>query len=223
MTDIQAAIGIKQLEKLDWIISERRKIAMKYNEAFKDMDYIQLPIEKEGYFTNFQSYIIYLKDSFTGLRNDLMQKLLDKGISTRRGIMATHTESAYSQYCQGLQLPITENVSDRSIILPLYVPMKADEIDYVIKCCSDLNIKYFLSYNTLLDSINNHTLKDSNEYFNINMIRDDYKILINYIRNNNKKYIVETCIDNKKYRQLVTTIISNSKKKITEVGPQYKP
>ena len=43
MTDIQAAVGIKQLEKLDWIVAERRKIAMQdINEAFKDIDFIQI-------------------------------------------------------------------------------------------------------------------------------------------------------------------------------------
>jgi len=51
MTDIQAAVGIKQLEKLDWIVEERRKIAHKYTEAFRDIDFIQLPIEQEGRMT----------------------------------------------------------------------------------------------------------------------------------------------------------------------------
>jgi dTDP-4-amino-4,6-dideoxygalactose transaminase len=41
MTDIQAAVGIKQLEKLDWIVAERRKIAMQYHEAFSDIDFIR--------------------------------------------------------------------------------------------------------------------------------------------------------------------------------------
>ncbi|HUM65009.1 MAG TPA: DegT/DnrJ/EryC1/StrS family aminotransferase, partial [Chitinophagaceae bacterium] len=49
MTDIQAAVGLKQLEKLDWIVEERRKIALRYNEAFRDIEHIHLPIEEEGY------------------------------------------------------------------------------------------------------------------------------------------------------------------------------
>src|SRR3954451_7022905 len=56
MTDIQAAVGIKQLEKLDWIVDERRKIAADYNEAFKNLSFIQLPLEEEGYYSNYQSY-----------------------------------------------------------------------------------------------------------------------------------------------------------------------
>ncbi|MBL7762643.1 MAG: DegT/DnrJ/EryC1/StrS family aminotransferase [Chitinophagaceae bacterium] len=133
MTDIQAAVGIKQLEKLDWIVSERRKIADKYNAAFKDIENIQLPIEEKGYFSNYQSYSIYLKDECPISRNELMQKMLDAGISTRRGIMTSHRETAYKTECAGLSLPVSEKSADRSIILPLYIPMKDEDINKVIE------------------------------------------------------------------------------------------
>lgn len=132
MTDIQAAVGIKQLEKLDWIVEERRKIAYQYHQAFKDIDCIRLPFEGEGDFSNYQSYSIYLKENCPISRNDLMQKLLDAGISTRRGIMTAHRETAYKDYSRGLQLPISEDAADRSIIIPLYVPMTKEEVEYVI-------------------------------------------------------------------------------------------
>ena len=133
MTDIQAAVGIKQLEKLDWIVAERRKIAARYHEAFKDIDFIQLPIEQEGYFSNYQSYSIYLKDDCPVNRNEIMQKMLDDGISTRRGIMTAHRETAYKTECAGLSLPVSEKSCDRSIILPLYIPMKDEDIEKVIE------------------------------------------------------------------------------------------
>jgi perosamine synthetase len=132
MTDIQASVGIKQLEKLDWIVAERRKIGMQYHEAFKSIDCIQLPIEKEGYFTNYQSYSIYLKDNCPVSRNDIMQTLLDEGVSSRRGIMTTHRETAYSTEYADLSLPVSEKAADNSIILPLYIPMKQADIDEVI-------------------------------------------------------------------------------------------
>jgi len=133
MTDIQAAVGIKQLEKLDWIVEERRKIAHRYTEAFKDIDFIQLPVEQEGYFSNYQSYSIYLKDDCPVERNEIMQKMLDDGISTRRGIMTSHRETAYKAECAGLSLPVSEKSCDRSIILPLYIPMKNEDIEKVIE------------------------------------------------------------------------------------------
>lgn len=132
LTDIQAAVGIQQLEKLDWIVSERRKIAYQYTEAFKHLDCISLPQEKDGIYSNFQSYSIYLKPECKVSRNTLMQLLLDKGISTRRGVMTTHREEAYKKEYENVKLPNSEDLSDRSIIIPLYIPMTQQEIDYVI-------------------------------------------------------------------------------------------
>jgi perosamine synthetase len=132
MTDIQAAVGIKQLAKLDWIIAERRKIALRYNDVFKDIDCIRLPIEKEGYFSNYQSYSVYLKENCPISRNELMQKMLDAGVSSRRGIMTSHRETAYKNECAGLSLPASENAADNSIILPLYIPMTEKDIQTVI-------------------------------------------------------------------------------------------
>lgn len=132
MTDIQAAVGIKQLEKLDWIVGERRKIAAVYNEAFKDLVNVQLPLEKQGFFSNYQSYSIYLKDSCPIDRNTLMQQLLDKGIASRRGIMTAHRETAYKLLSLDVNLPISEDVQDNSILLPLFVQMENQEIQYII-------------------------------------------------------------------------------------------
>ena len=133
MTDIQAAVGIRQLEKLDWIIEERRKIAQQYHDAFKSIECIRLPFEEDGNFSNYQSYSIYLKDSCRISRNELMQKLMDDGIASRRGIMTSHREPAYSVQCKGLRLPVSEDLRDRSILIPLFVPMKEEEIQQVIK------------------------------------------------------------------------------------------
>ena len=132
LTDIQASVGILQLEKLDWIIGKRRKIASRYHKAFKAIEGIQLPLEKKGYFSNYQSYSIYLKDNCSKSRNEIMQKMLDAGISTRRGIMTSHRETAYKEEYAGTSLPISEKSCDRSIILPLFVPMSDEDIEKVI-------------------------------------------------------------------------------------------
>lgn len=133
MTDIQAAVGIQQLAKLDWIVAERRKIAQRYQEAFADIPFIRIPQEAEGYFSNFQSFSIYLKKDCPVSRNDLMQKMLDAGVSTRRGIMTAHRETAYKEECAGLSMPVSEDAADNSIILPLYIPMKTEDIETVIR------------------------------------------------------------------------------------------
>lgn len=132
LTDIQAAVGIKQLEKLDWIVEERRKIALRYHDALKDIKNIKLPVEAEGYFSNYQSYSILIEPGCSVSRNDLMQQLLDDGIASRRGIMTTHRETAYKERSKDVSLPISESASDNSIIIPLFVPMDIDMQDAVI-------------------------------------------------------------------------------------------
>jgi dTDP-4-amino-4,6-dideoxygalactose transaminase len=138
MTDIQAAVGIQQLAKLDWIVGERRKIAEQYLSALADIDCIRLPKEEDGNFTNWQSFSIYIQENSPLKRNDLMQALLDMGIASRRGVMTSHRETAYKSYCEGLQLPRTEDACDNSIIIPLYVPMEQTDIDEVIRALRTL-------------------------------------------------------------------------------------
>jgi perosamine synthetase len=132
LTDIQAAVGIQQLAKLDWIIAERRKVADQYLKAFADIDCIRLPKEENGYFTNWQSFSVYLKPNAPVKRNDLMQLLLDEGVASRRGVMTSHRETAYKNSDSFVSLPATEDACDNSIIIPLYVPMTTEEVNEVI-------------------------------------------------------------------------------------------
>jgi dTDP-4-amino-4,6-dideoxygalactose transaminase len=138
LTDIQASVGIRQLERLDWLLSERRKIAEKYLNGLADISCIRLPSEEPGYRTNFQSFSIYLHDNAPLTRNQLMEQLLEKGISSRRGIMTAHRETAYKDTSSGQSLPVSEKACDQSIIIPLFVPMTNDEITHVISSLREL-------------------------------------------------------------------------------------
>jgi perosamine synthetase len=131
MTDIQAAVGIKQLEKLDWLVNERRKIAGYYIQQLQDIDCLRLPAEEEGYYTNYQSFSICLKDNCPVSRNELMDRLLDSGIAARRGIMTAHRESAYKNFYGQCRLPVSEDASDRGILIPLYIPMSQEQMDEI--------------------------------------------------------------------------------------------
>jgi perosamine synthetase len=93
---------------------------------------VRLPVEPKDYFTNWQSYVLYLDKNCSIKRNALMQLLLDKGVATRRGVMTTHRESAYKNEKLRSPLPASEDAADNSIVIPLYVPMKDEEIEYVI-------------------------------------------------------------------------------------------
>lgn len=131
MTDIQAAVGILQLEKLDWIVEERRKIAFRYHKAFQHLPYLKLPYETDGNISNYQSYSIYLNKSCPIPRNELIQLLFEHGIGSRRGIMNAHRETAY-RHSHKYLMPVSEDMQDNSILLPLFVPMTEDEISYII-------------------------------------------------------------------------------------------
>lgn len=130
MTDIQAAVGIKQLEKLDWIVAERRKIALKYTKELQGCKHLILPIEKEGQFSNFQTYCITLQDSAPISRDECMQQFLDKGIASRRGVMLIHKEKSYSYI--NSELPISEAISSRTLVIPLYIGLTDEEQNVII-------------------------------------------------------------------------------------------
>lgn len=136
MTDMQAAIGIEQLKKLPYIIERRRYIAEIYNRELSSIRSIRVQKIPEYAFHNYQSYWIELLDPSIISRDDLMQKLLDKGIATRRGIIAIHMEDAYSS-CK-ISLPQTERITKKTILLPLYVSMTETEQMYIIKCLKEV-------------------------------------------------------------------------------------
>lgn len=136
MTDIQAAVGIHQLERLDAIVQQRRQIAKKYLEAFDGIANIILPIEKDGYRSNYQSFSIQLKEVDEESRNELMQGLLEQGVASRRGIMCCHMERPYINNM--VDLSKSEIISNKSIIIPLFVPMEEREMNEVIQKVTSL-------------------------------------------------------------------------------------
>jgi perosamine synthetase len=133
LTDIQAAIGIAQLEKLDSLLKKRRKIAHTYNKVLGKISWVQIPFVRKGDISNYQSYQLLLKKDCPISRDKLMEKLLKKGISTRRGIMASHLEPVYKKIYPHLKLPVTEYVAANSILIPIYAQMTKKEIDYVLQ------------------------------------------------------------------------------------------
>ncbi|MBW2067027.1 MAG: DegT/DnrJ/EryC1/StrS family aminotransferase [Deltaproteobacteria bacterium] len=118
MTDIQAAVGIEQLKKLEGILEKRRRTAQQYGQLLKDIPCLE-PLEPGPFARpNWQSYPVRIHGESRLRQMELMQFLLDRGISTRRGIMNAHQEPAYLQ--AGWSLPISEESRDSVILLPLY-------------------------------------------------------------------------------------------------------
>lgn len=130
ITDLQAAIGIEQLKKLPRFLEERRGIAALYHEKLKDVCWLKLPQESPYCKTNWQSYPVKLRNDSPVSRDELMQHLLDRGISTRRGIMNAHQEPPY---VSNPPLLHSENTRDSVILLPVFNGMKEGDVEEVVK------------------------------------------------------------------------------------------
>ncbi len=144
MTDIQAAVGREQLKRLPAMVDRRREQAQRYRKLLADISGLVLPREPPWARSNWQSFCIRLPDHCD--QRDVMQRLLDAGIATRRGIMCAHREPAYALEpwscgagpgacqcaagtCQRLQE--SEHAQDRSILLPLFHQMTEGDQDRV--------------------------------------------------------------------------------------------
>jgi perosamine synthetase len=134
MTDLQAAIGLVQLDRLPGMLTRRRELAARYSERLSRLPWLIVPSEPSGCRHNFQSYMVRLQSDSPLTRDELMQKLLDQGVSSRRGIMAIHREIPYRDGRWDAQLPVTNLVTDSSIVLPLFYEMTEDEQGYVMDC-----------------------------------------------------------------------------------------
>ncbi len=136
MTDIQAAIGLVQLGRLDRLLERRRLQAERYSEAIGSIKGLVALVDPPYGRTNFQSYCVVVDDDFGVSRDALMQALIDREISPRRGVMAAHREPAFRGH-PSAPLPDTEYLTDHSLLLPLYHEMTEAEQDRVIAALQD--------------------------------------------------------------------------------------
>lgn len=129
MTDLQAAIGLVQLGKLPAIVARRRELAARYADLLADLPGVR-PVADPDYGTgNFQSYWVEVHAD----REGVLAALAEAGVSARRGIMASHRQPAYRDRDTGsASLAVTERLTDRTLILPLYHQLTAPEQDRVI-------------------------------------------------------------------------------------------
>ena len=143
MTDIQAAIGVKQMAKLPHILEERRKIAMRYNQLLSDLvkeEFLFLPPERRGFKHSYQSYVVLLREKVKNKRDRLSNELQKRGIATRKGTYHVPGTQYYRQtlgFKKG-EFPNSETADEKSLALPLYVGMEDGDVDYVVENLREL-------------------------------------------------------------------------------------
>jgi dTDP-4-amino-4,6-dideoxygalactose transaminase len=138
MTDLQAAIGIAQLDRLPGMLERRRSLAQRYTEELARIPWLLTPRTPANCRHNYQSYMIRLIDDAASSRDAIMQNLLEKQISTRRAIMAIHRELPYWSEERERGLPNTNLVAETGIILPLFHQMTDPEQSYVIEALHEV-------------------------------------------------------------------------------------
>ena len=121
MTDVQAAIGRAQLERLPWIVARRRALASAYRELLAGIPGLVAPAEPAWARSNWQSYGVRLPDGAD--QRAVMQAMLDRGVATRRGVMCAHLEPAHAAESLRFALPESERARDRCVLLPLFPGM----------------------------------------------------------------------------------------------------
>lgn len=141
MTDLQAAIGLVQLQRLDDMLARRRMLALRYSSRLSALPWLVLPQETPGCRHNFQSYMVRLQGDAPITRDKLMQELLNRGVASRRGVMAIHREAPYTNGAWDASLAVTNLVADSTLILPLFHAMTQDDQDYVIQCVKDAAVR----------------------------------------------------------------------------------
>ena len=134
LSDVQAAIGLAQLPKAETIFKRRQELAVRYAEKLKAIGWINPPFVPEGIEHPYQTYAAILEPTAPMKRDELVQFLARKEISSRRGIPPIHKEPYIKDYVKNLpMLPVTDHVSQQTLILPMYPQMTEQEQDIVIE------------------------------------------------------------------------------------------
>jgi perosamine synthetase len=132
MTDIQAAIGREQLKRLPAIVARRRELAARYQARLRSIDGLIVPHEPQWARSNWQSYAVRIRAWID--QRAFMQRMLDAGIATRRGVMNAHRERAFpaGTWRAVGALTQSEEAQDTTVILPLFHQLTEDDQDRVI-------------------------------------------------------------------------------------------
>lgn len=131
LTDIQAAVGLAQLERLPEMLRARRERARWYDEMLAGYSWIGTPNVPPGRRWNVQTYTVRLEGHDSDRRDRVMQEMLDEGIATRPGVMTSHREPAYAS--RRVSLPISERASDGSLAIPLFNDMSSTQAERVVE------------------------------------------------------------------------------------------
>ena len=135
MTDMQAALGYSQLQKLAFFKKRRREIVAAYNKAFAGMKYLKTPTEPKEVSSCFHLYAVQIDFNALGKsRSQVMQELRDQGIGTQVHYIPVPMQPFYKETFgyKDCDYPVAEKYYEQELSLPLYPGMSDEDVDYVI-------------------------------------------------------------------------------------------
>lgn len=135
MTDLQGAIGVVQLSRLESFILERQRWAQWYREELKDLEWLITPSVPEGFQHSYQSFVCYIDENKAPLsRNEIMEKLYSRGVSARSGTVAIHMQDYYAQKynIDPDSLPVSKDCHLHSLAIPIHNRMSPEDYKYVV-------------------------------------------------------------------------------------------
>ncbi len=141
MTDLQGAVGVVQIKKLDQFIDERKKWAAYYTDELSSIPWLRTPKYDPEYKHGWQSFVTFVdEDKAPMSRNDIMEKLQEQGISTRPGTHAVHMLNYYKDKygIQASDYPGAQAANDYSMAIPLHNRMSEEDFKYVISVIKSL-------------------------------------------------------------------------------------
>lgn len=141
MTNIQAAIGLAQLEKIDELIERRRAHAHLYNNLLSNIEGIKPPPEKEWAKNVYWMYSILIEDGFGVSRNELMDGLRERGIDTRTFFIPMHQQPVFKNIglFEGECYPVAEKLGEQGLYLPSGSGLTEEEVKYTCQAISEIN------------------------------------------------------------------------------------
>ena len=140
MTDLQGAVGVVQLAKLDSFIDERQKWADVYFEALGDIPWMTMPEQPANGRHAWQAFVTRVDPAVN--RNAVMAQLHDRGISTRPGTHAIHTLAYYREHfgCLPADYPNSRDCQAHTMAIPLHNRMTSEDFEYVTETLHSVQV-----------------------------------------------------------------------------------
>ena len=140
LTNLQAAIGVSQLERIDQLVEVKRRNAALYHEGLKEIEGLRLPVEKPYAKNVYWMYGVVVQEGFGMSSDELQTKLRGKGVETRSFFVPMHRQPVFQKLglFQKESYPVADYISERGLYLPSGLSLTKDQIEYVCKSIAEI-------------------------------------------------------------------------------------